>query len=49
MGKNVKIIKSAQCYGCYACINVCPKKCITMIEDKYGFAIPKVNNKECVK
>lgn len=49
MGKNVKIISSTQCYGCYACSNVCPKSCITMIEDRNGFVIPKVSNKECIK
>ena len=49
MGKNVKIIKSAQCYGCYACSDICPKNCITMVEDRDGFAIPKVSNKECVE
>lgn len=25
------------CYGCGACLNVCPKNAIKMLEDKEGF------------
>lgn len=49
MGKNIKIVNDTQCYGCYACSNVCPKRCIVMTEDRDGFAVPEVNNKECIK
>ena len=49
MTKNVKIINSSQCYGCYACSNICPKGCISMAEDKDGFAIPKIKEEDCIK
>lgn len=36
------------CSGCYACFNVCPKKCIEMKVDNEGFWYPKVENDKCV-
>lgn len=36
------------CNGCGACIHVCPKKCISMVEDEEGFLYPKINEKECI-
>lgn len=37
-----------KCCGCSACKNICPKKCIKMIEDNEGFLYPKVDNGGCV-
>lgn len=36
------------CSGCFACYNICPKKCITMEYDEEGFAYPKIDNRECI-
>ncbi len=36
------------CCGCEACRQICPVKCIDMIEDEEGFFYPKVI-RECVK
>jgi len=36
-----------KCYGCYACANACPKKCITLPEDREGFRYPQVNESIC--
>lgn len=47
MKNNIEKIRNKQCYGCQACSNVCPKKCIKMEEDWKGFVIPKVNCEEC--
>ncbi len=38
----------ADCTGCYACWNSCPKQAITMAEDAEGFRYPKINAELCV-
>ena len=38
-----------QCTQCHACLNVCPKGCISMQEVKDGFSLPVINRKECVE
>lgn len=37
-----------KCTGCYACIDICPKSCIT-INLKKGYIYPKVNTLECIE
>lgn len=37
-----------ECCGCTACANICPKKAITMVEDKEGFLYPKINKDKCI-
>ena len=37
-----------KCCGCEACIQMCPKHCISLIRDKEGFLYPKVNTINCV-
>ncbi|CUQ42660.1 coenzyme F420-reducing hydrogenase%2C beta subunit [Clostridium paraputrificum] len=44
-----KIITEKNCTGCTACVNICPKNCISMIEDKEGFLQPKVDYDKCIK
>lgn len=34
--------------GCSACQNICPKKCISMVEDQEGFSYPKIDIKSCI-
>lgn len=36
------------CCGCTACKTVCPKQCITMVEDSEGFLYPKVGTNLCI-
>ena len=40
--------KRADCTGCSACKNICPKNCITMERDAEGFLYPKINRDECI-
>ena len=37
-----------KCTGCYACANVCPKKCITLDKDSYGEIHPVVDTQLCI-
>lgn len=36
------------CTGCAACMNACPKKCITMELNKIGELTPKINAETCI-
>lgn len=40
--------KKVNCVGCKACAEICPKKCIAMVEDKDGFLYPVVDKRQCV-
>lgn len=36
------------CTGCSSCVNICPSKCITMIEQEDGFFYPQIDNNKCI-
>lgn len=38
----------SKCSGCTACMNVCPKNAISMIEDEEGFLYPVINKDKCI-
>ena len=40
--------KKNNCYGCGACLNICPVKAITVKEDGEGFLYPYVNSELCI-
>lgn len=44
----IQIINKTKCCGCNACVQRCPKQCITMYEDEEGFLYPKVNQATCI-
>lgn len=44
----MEICKRDQCTGCFACVNICPKHCITMAEDEYGFIYPQIDEERCI-
>lgn len=44
----IKIQNKKDCCGCSACKNICPKKCISMVEDQEGFSYPKIDIKSCI-
>lgn len=44
----IQIIDKAKCCGCNACVQRCPKQCITMHEDEEGFLYPKVDQASCI-
>ncbi len=43
-----EICTSELCSGCAACVNICPKKAIALIENDKGFLYPQVNVDKCV-
>lgn len=36
------------CYGCFACADVCPQKCICMRKDIDGFMYPDIDFAQCI-
>ena len=43
----MQITNSKNCTGCQACRLICPKQCISMVEDDEGFQIPEIDQKNC--
>lgn len=44
----IKIQDKASCCGCSACVQRCPKHCISLQEDAEGFLYPKVDEDVCI-
>lgn len=36
------------CSGCGACIQICPKQCISFIDVEDGFSAPKIDEEKCI-
>lgn len=45
----IKITEKKNCCGCGACMQACPRSCITMVEDNEGFAYPQVDENRCIQ
>lgn len=43
----IDIKLNTDCCGCNACVQICPKQCIVMLEDNEGFLYPKVDSSLC--
>lgn len=44
----IEILEKDKCCGCQACVNVCPKGCITMKYDEEGYIYPVVDTEKCI-
>ena len=44
----IKLIDKADCCGCNACSQICPRQCIVMQEDEQGFLYPKIYPESCI-
>lgn len=44
----IEIKDKKRCSGCCGCANICPKKCIAMVEDEEGFWYPQVDKDKCI-
>ena len=45
----IHISEKKNCCGCSACVQRCPKQCISLTEDEEGFLYPYVNEESCVE
>lgn len=45
----IEIKHKENCCGCSACVQACPVKCISLIEDEEGFSYPHVNKEKCIE
>ena len=45
----IKVKDKSACCGCVACVQICPKQCISLDEDKEGFLYPTVNRNLCIE
>ena len=43
-----KLTEITKCYGCTACMNICPKKCISMQTNEKGFKYPVIDKEKCI-
>lgn len=44
----IEITNKKNCCGCSACVQCCPKHCISMKEDDEGFLYPQIDKKLCI-
>ncbi|WP_303011246.1 Coenzyme F420 hydrogenase/dehydrogenase, beta subunit C-terminal domain [uncultured Bacteroides sp.] len=44
----IQIVDKYDCCGCSACVQVCPKQCISFDEDEQGFRYPFINRDFCI-
>lgn len=44
----IRITNAADCCGCGACADICPKRCITMEQDGEGFFYPVTDPARCI-
>ena len=44
----IEILDKHKCCGCEACVQACPKHCISFIEDEEGFRYPHIDKATCI-
>lgn len=44
----IHITDKRQCCGCAACVQKCPKHCISLYEDEEGFLYPRIDTNNCI-
>lgn len=47
--RHIVIVDKVMCSGCAACKSVCPKACITMVEDGMGSKYPVADTTKCIE
>lgn len=46
---NITMISPSDCCGCGMCAEICPRKCISLIENEEGFLVPAVDEEKCIE
>lgn len=44
----INVTDKTKCCGCTACLQRCPKQCISMKEDEQGFSYPVIDTSACI-
>ena len=44
----IELVDKHACCGCSACVQKCPRQCISIVEDEEGFLYPVVNKEDCI-
>lgn len=44
----MNVCEKDKCTGCFACVDICPKNCITMEEGVNGHIFPKCDESKCI-
>lgn len=44
----MKLCDMEKCYGCFSCVNACPKQCISMQSGVNGHIVPQIDEKKCI-
>lgn len=44
----IEIKNKKDCCGCESCVQVCPKQCISFVQDSQGFFYPSIDKENCV-
>lgn len=42
-------LKRENCCGCGACVEICPKQCISLKYDSEGFLYPEMSEEKCIQ
>lgn len=45
----IQLCDQYKCTQCMACVNACPKGCISMVDAGEGFVIPQINSDICIE
>lgn len=45
----INITEKSNCCGCSACVQRCPRQCITLKEDEEGFLYPHIDKNNCIE
>ena len=49
MSDVIELFKNKEdCFGCMACVSVCPQDAIDIIRDEQGFDYPQINKEKCI-
>ena len=50
MSNDIELFANKEdCFGCMACVAVCPQDAIEVVRDEQGFDYPQINHEKCIK